>query len=1529
MSNSKVSVNITSESDSKKQFKVKALLDTGNSIHSGVAISEHTHNRLGGTFVKLGGKTVKGASNKKLSVKGVSAPVKLSIDNGRTYICKPYVIAGLTDPVNIGRRFMETANVKLNFGTKNTVKCCNEEEIEMVRAMKDETSTAVRGRCKKKGKGAVVRAKPNLPIPVLATETNLLKPNSITFIRVGKIKGEQLVEPIKDDQLQVSPAVYEETEQIAVCNISEEFRIIKKGEQVGESSSCEVIKEMSMDPNDKKESQDQEKVQKESEQNSGTEEEVRKRNFCTLITELKIEENVILKKNPAVKQKLMEILEKYQEVFSSPEKIIGRTNLIEFNVKITPGSKPVRERIRPLNPMLRESLQEQISTWKKEGVIEETSSPWAAAMVPVTKKDGTVRWAVDYRPLNKVTVIDSYPLPCIEENIEKLAGSQIYSTLDAASAYNIIPVEKRSRNFLAFVCAFGTFTFKRMPFGATNAGATYSRFVNLMVERLRSPHILVYLDDVIVATTSLEAQLKELERALAAHMECGIRLKAKKTFLFLEKVNYLGYEVSGDGIRMRPDYVDKIMKWPNPKNGKELRSLLGFMSYYRSFIPLYSALTAELNGQRLVKTVTWTPTMGKCLEQLKEEFLKDRIRAYPRWDISDPFILTTDFSSEAIAAIVSQRQDGEEKFIAAAGRKTTKYEANYPSVKGELAAVIFAVKKFEHLLRFRKFQIVTDSAALKYLKTMKSSRGIWFRWLTELESFQYEVTHRAGKLIPHVDGLSRCGHLPEPESHEELEQAEYLQVIEEDFICEIQEGLDTDNLLRAQRADKYLQQVSQWLADKKVLSKDDFKKLESKEARVYASHLSSLEEIDGILYQKYTPNIPMAKQIRRPIIPEELREQAFYYSHAHPASGHFGKIGTSTRAAQKFWWPGMGSDINRLVSRCEQCLAKLRKTNAKDCTHQPVQSSMRPGQKLNIDLVGPLPIAGAGRYKYIMTLQDSFTRYVAAVPIRNKEAVTCVEAMMEKWISAFGCPEEVHSDQGREFVNQLWGDLCRRLEIKKTTTPPYSPQSNSVERFHRTLNALFRVYLDRDDPEWVHCLPMAILAYNSKVCAATGVTPMEAWTGREAKLPIDLVLPQPESANPLENEQCQVTMRRFNALYQHMRKQQGAQIRRNAAAYTGQSNIYSPGDWVWYFSTRKTNKPDKLQNAWIGPFEVLKGLNQVLVEIHPALFTGRSIVAHITRLRLYTTPREGGELGNVPDTMDDLIEIADEEAEEIGDSHFEHDSQLPITIGIPEEEMVDLPRLKKKKGRPPTVKTEETGVQVNPPVIQPEVLEKETDDISNISVDMDEIPIHDPKRKRETNIVDKVSKVLKKAKLFRKRTNESSLSLDETSTDKRGKMTWKEYEMSDEEDESINTITDSVNTIKISHSSDMPVRGTPGAAGFDLRALRGLKLQPRTITKVPLKLQMALPAHLSLMITGRSGLATKGILAHAGLVDSDYRGMLCALLYNSNKEAFQIQKGQRIAQGVILSVIPVKWKREDILPETERQEKGFGSTGYI
>ena len=321
---------------------------------------------------------------------------------------------------------------------------------------------------------------------------------------------------------------------------------------------------------------------------------------------------------------------------------------------------------------MRENLKEQLEIWKREGIIEETTSPWAAAMVPAAKPDGLIRWAIDYRPLNKVTIADAYPLPAIEENLQKLAGSEVFSTLDATAAYHTIPVAKKSRQYLAFVCCFGSFTFRRMPFGPVNSGATYSRFIDSMVDKLRSPHVIAYVDDIIIATASLEHHLQELDRVLAAHGECGIKLKAKKTTLFQTEAKYLGYQVSREGIRMRRDYVEKILEWPPPKSGKELRSLLGFLSYYWSFVPNYSRLTAELNEQRMQKKIEWTKAMQEGLDKLKEEFQQDRIRAYPRWDIKDPFIVTTDFSAEAIAVIISQMQEGRERFIAAGGRKCTR-----------------------------------------------------------------------------------------------------------------------------------------------------------------------------------------------------------------------------------------------------------------------------------------------------------------------------------------------------------------------------------------------------------------------------------------------------------------------------------------------------------------------------------------------------------------------------------------------------------------------------------------------------------------------------------------------------------------------------------------------------------------------------------------------------------------------------------------------------------------------------------------
>ena len=219
-----------------------------------------------------------------------------------------------------------------------------------------------------------------------------------------------------------------------------------------------------------------------------------------------------------------------------------------------------------------------------------------------------------------------------------------------------------------------------MPFGPTGAPSCYARFMQMVMSKLGSPYVFCYLDDVLLATGDMDIHLVEMEKVLRAHSEAGIKLRMKKTKLFRNEIDYLGFHISGDGIHMKKDYIENILNWKTPTSTKELRSFLGFASYYREFIPEFSPLTNEMNSIRSKKTFEWTDTMEQKFRQLKEKFASAPIRAYPRYGPEEEkFQLALDFSGDNVAAILSQVQDGEERLIAAKGRKTTKYEKLYPS----------------------------------------------------------------------------------------------------------------------------------------------------------------------------------------------------------------------------------------------------------------------------------------------------------------------------------------------------------------------------------------------------------------------------------------------------------------------------------------------------------------------------------------------------------------------------------------------------------------------------------------------------------------------------------------------------------------------------------------------------------------------------------------------------------------------------------------------------------------------------------
>ena len=254
-------------------------------------------------------------------------------------------------------------------------------------------------------------------------------------------------------------------------------------------------------------------------------------------------------------------------------------------------------------------------------VIEPSTSPWASALVPVKKKGSDkLRWAVDYRRLNDVTIKDAYPLANIECNLHKLATAEVFSTLDSAGAFHTMPIREEDRDLTAFVTPFGHYRFSKLPFGLANAPAAYSRLVQIALDRLPRGFSLGFIDDIIIYSSTIREHVDHLRQVVRLHASVGMKLNLNKCHIMRNEVEYLGHLVSREGIQMIPSYVDRIMDWPLPETGKDLASFLGFTGYYRSFIKEYSFLTAEMNKLKKDDKVIWTDEVRTKFQRLKEVF---------------------------------------------------------------------------------------------------------------------------------------------------------------------------------------------------------------------------------------------------------------------------------------------------------------------------------------------------------------------------------------------------------------------------------------------------------------------------------------------------------------------------------------------------------------------------------------------------------------------------------------------------------------------------------------------------------------------------------------------------------------------------------------------------------------------------------------------------------------------------------------------------------------------------------------------
>lgn len=905
------------------------------------------------------------------------------------------------------------------------------------------------------------------------------------------------------------------------------------------------------------------------------------------------------------------LITKYQDVFEIGEGSKGRTSVVKHAID-TGEAKPIRQNPRRLPLAKREEARKIIKEMEDDGIIEPSNSPWVSPVVLVKKKDDTLRFCVDYRMLNNVTKKDSYPLPRIDDTLDSLEGCKLFSTLDLKSGYWQVGLEPKDKEKTAFSIGEGLWQFTVMPFGLCNAPATFERLMENVLRGLSWETCLVYLDDIIVLGKSFEHHLENLEQVFRRLRQANLKLNPKKCNLFRRQVNYLGHVVSDKGVAMDPGKVEAITKWPVPRDKHEVRSFLGLCAYYRRFVKGFSNIAKPLTKLTEDKrSFIWDADCQQAFETLKEALSKSPILGYPRPE--GKFILDTDASNTAIGGVLSQEQDGEEKVIGYFSKVLSKPERNYCVTRRELLAVVKSIAHFHKYLYGRRFLLRTDHAALMWLLRFKSPEGQVARWLERLQEYDFESVHRAGTSHRNADALSRrpceedCKHCSRQEGKEATVQR--TTVTDDDWAG--------PEMLKDQEEDPDLKHLWSWRQSSGERPSWQSVAPLSPYVKTFWAQWDSIVEDKGILKRVLESATGDQKRLQI-IVPRKRIPEVLQQLHDGASGGHFGVHKTLEKVRERFYWPNLKEDVKNWCRNCTVCASANGPLHRRKAPMQKYNVGA-PFERIAIDIAGPFPVTDHGN-KYILVAMDYFSKWVEAYALPNQEAITVADVLVKEFISRFGVPMELHSDQGRNFESSVFSRMCEVLGIHKTRTTALHPQSDGmVERMNRTMGKYLSKVVSKHQRDWDQYLHLFLMAYRSSVNESTRLTPANIIFGRELRLPCDLAFGSRPEENLAGEDYVTQLRQQMDEIHETVRSniQDTSERMKERYDIKADQGGYHPGDLVWLYNPqRRRGYSPKLQTSWEGPYEVVTRINDVIYRIKRQP-KGKPRIIHFNRLAPY------------------------------------------------------------------------------------------------------------------------------------------------------------------------------------------------------------------------------------------------------------------------------------------------------------------------